>query len=349
MSHQTSLMKTAAKVAECLERLQGSVPPRREDLITLLSLDNEQELKLLFAAADARRKEAVGDVVHLRGIVEFSNYCERNCLYCGLRRANRQLKRYRMTDAEILEAAMAVRASGISTLVLQSGEDSFYGTDKLCRLIESIKRETGLVVTLSLGERPRQDYQAFREAGADRYLLKHETADPSLYRFLHPDSRMENRIRCLKWLKELNYETGAGNMVGLPDQDAAVLAEDILLIRSLNADMAGIGPFLPHPQTPLASCSSGTVIATLRVLALVRLSCPTINLPATTALSVLHPEGRGKALAAGANVVMPDFTPTVYRRLYDLYPGRTASVEDPSSILKNLEQELNQNGRTLRD
>jgi len=341
-------MITPTNIAECLERLQGSGPPQREDLIALLSVENEEDLKPLFLAADARRKAVVGDTVHLRGIVEFSNYCERNCLYCGLRQANRQLKRYRMTDGEVLEAAQAVQAADIPTLVLQSGEDSFYDTEKLCRLIASIKKETGLVITLSLGERPREDYQAFREAGADRYLIKHETASPVLYRRLHPDSRRENRLQCLKWLKELNYETGTGSMVGLPGQDIAALAEDILLIHSLKADMAGVGPFLPHPHTPLAACHSGTVLPVLTVLALVRLTCPTINLPATTALSVLHPEGRIKALTSGANVVMPDFTPIVYRRLYDLYPGRTAVAEDPSSMLKILEKEMSRCGRTIR-
>ena len=236
----------------------------------------------------------------------------------------------------------------IKTIVLQSGEDSFYGTEKLCCLIKSLKAETGLVVTLSLGERPREDYMAFREAGADRYLLKHETAVPSLYRRFHPDSRRENRVQCLKWLKELNYETGTGCMVGLPGQDAEALAEDVLLIWSLNADMAGIGPFLPHPRTPLATCVTGTVLPVLKMLALVRLICPTINLPATTALSVLHPEGRPKALASGANVVMPDFTPPIYRQFYDLYPGRKAVAEDPLSALKAMEEEINNCGRTFQ-
>ncbi|SEM55858.1 iron-only hydrogenase maturation protein HydE [Syntrophus gentianae] len=335
------------EIEECVERLSGSGLPRWEDLIALLSLEDEEELQPLFLAADTRRKEVMGEVVHLRGIVEFSNYCERNCLYCGLRQANRQLQRYRMTDREILDAALTVQEAKVATLVLQSGEDSFYDTMKLCRLIEKIKGETGLVITLSMGERPREDYEAFREAGADRYLLKHETAVPALYRRLHPDSRRENRLMCLKWLKELGYETGTGCMVGLPGQDSAALAEDILLISSLKADMAGVGPFLPHPQTPLASCTAGTVLTTLVVLALVRLTCPAIHLPATTALSVLHPEGRMKALAAGANVVMPDFTPPAYRRLYDLYPGRTSVPQDPLSTLRTLESELNRCGRTL--
>lgn len=340
-------MTLTSKTEECLERLQEAGPPRREDLIALLSLRDEKALQPLFFAADARRKETVGDVVHLRGIVEFSNYCERNCLYCGLRQANRQLKRYRMTDREILEAAFAVKRANIGTLVLQSGEDPFYDAEKLCRLIESIKREIGLVITLSLGERPREEYQAFRQAGADRYLLKHETASPSLYHRLRPGSRLENRLTCLGWLKDLGFETGSGNMVGLPGQDAAVLADDISLIDSLNADMAGIGPFLPHPQTPLSSCPPGEVLPVLTILALVRLTRPVIHLPATTAMSVLHPEGRLKALASGANVFMPDFTPPAYRRLYDLYPGRSADSGDPLSILDLLEKELNRYGRTI--
>lgn len=345
----TSSATTPAKIAECLGRLQESGPPRREDLLVLLSLEDEEDLQPLFLAADARRKAGVGDAVHLRGIVEFSNYCERNCLYCGLRQANRRLKRYRMTDGEILEAVRAVKEAHVATVVLQSGEDSFYDRTRLCRLIEAIKGETGLVITLSLGERPREDYEAFRNAGADRYLLKHETASPVLYRRLHPDSRRENRLQCLKWLKELNYETGSGCMVGLPGQDAASLAEDILLIHALDADMAGVGPFLPHPQTPLADCAAGTVLSVLKVLALVRLIRPSIHLPATTALSVLQPEGRLRALSVGANVVMPDFTPTVYRRLYDLYPGRTDAGENPAAFLETLEKEIARCGRTLRE
>lgn len=340
-------MTLTSKTEACLERLQEAGPPRREDLISLLSLRDEKALQPLFFAADARRKKTVGDIVHVRGIVEFSNHCERNCLYCGLRRANRQLKRYRMTDREILEAAFAVKRANIATLVLQSGEDLFYDAEKLCRLIESIKRETGLIITLSLGERQREEYQAFRQAGADRYLLKHETASPSLYHRLRPGSRLENRLMCLGWLNDLGFQTGSGNMVGLPGQDASVLADDIALINSLNADMAGIGPFLPHPQTPLSPCPPGEVLPVLTVLALVRLTRPAIHLPATTAMSVLHPEGRLKALASGANVFMPDFTPPAYRRLYDLYPGRSVDSEDPLSILNLLEKELNRYGRTI--
>lgn len=318
----------------------------RDEIIVLLALPENAGRDMLFAAADRVRKECVGDEVYLRGIIEFSNYCERNCLYCGLRRGNSKLSRYRMPEDEILAAAVRIRDTGISTVVLQSGEDSWYTCERLCSIIQRIKAELGLVITLSIGERPFEDYAAFRQAGADRFLLKHETASPELYKRLHPDSQFENRLKCLSWLGELDYEVGAGCMVGLPGQDLGVLADDILLVKKIKADMVGIGPFIAHPDTPLAAAPDGDVALTVKTTAVTRLLTRTTNIPATTALGALDPQGREMALSAGANVMMPDFTPERYRILYDLYPGRTGVIE-PEQVIRSLHGYLESNGRSI--
>lgn len=318
----------------------------RQEIIALLALPGGAERDMLFAAADRVRKECVGDDVYLRGIIEFSNYCGRNCLYCGLRRGNEKLVRYRIPEDEILAASGRVRDAGISTIVLQSGEDSWYTPERLCSLIKRIKSELGLVITLSIGERPFEDYAAFREAGADRFLLKHETASRDLYKRLHPDSLFENRLKCLSWLGELDYEVGAGCMVGLPGQDLGVLADDILLAKRIKADMIGIGPFIAHPDTPLAAMPDGDVALTVKTIAVTRLLTRTTNIPATTALGTLDPRGREMALSAGANVMMPDFTPGRYRILYDLYPGRSGVVE-PEQAIRSVREYLESNGRSI--
>jgi len=312
----------------------------REEIIRLLGTTDADEVRSLLKAADEERRREVGDEVHLRGIIEISNHCERGCRYCGLRSANHALPRYRIPDDEILDLACSVRDTGISTVVLQAGEDPANTTGYICRLVSRIKEATGLVITLSIGERSYEDYRAFKAAGADRYLLKHETASPELYRRLHPDSDYDNRIQCLKWLKALGYETGAGNMVGLPGQTLATLADDILLMRALDIDMIGIGPFIPHPDTPLKGAAAGDLELVLKVIAVTRLVTGNTNIPATTALAALDPEIRLKALAAGANVIMPDFTPVHYKRHYEIYPGRSGVPSDIARVLAGLEKDL---------
>jgi biotin synthase len=317
----------------------------RSEIIDLLKMPGDLAPEL-FATADRVRKNDVGDGIYLRGIIEFSSFCERNCLYCGLRKANEKLKRYRMTDAEILEAARKVKDAGVATVILQSGEDSFYDTDHICRLIESIKRETGLVITLSIGERPLEDYRAFGAAGAGRYLLKHETTSPELYKYLRPGCGLDNRVSCLKTLKELGFKTGTGNMVGLPGQTHEILANDLLLMKLLNADMLAIGPFIPHPDTPLAGIGQDTPDLTLRVIAIARLLTRHTNIPATTALATLHPQARLQALRAGANVVMPDFTPEIYKMCYEIYPGRT-EAGPAAEALRRLASNFHSIGRSI--
>ena len=293
-----------------------------EEILALLSPPSGEADEELRQAADRVREKYSGPEVRLRGIIEFSNFCAQNCRYCGLRRDNPLLPRYRMAPEEIVAAAEGVKAAGIRTVVLQSGEDSWFTRDRIADLLERIKRRTGLAITLSLGERSFEELSEWKRAGADRYLLKHETASPDRFRDLRPGRELALRLKTLDWLRELNYEVGSGNMVGLPGQTPEDLAADIRMFKERDYDMVGIGPFLPHPETPLAREKGGTIESTLRVLAVTRLLTRNTNLPATTATGILEAQGRRKALLSGANVIMPDLTPEEYRRHYEIYPGR---------------------------
>ncbi|MFH0975361.1 MAG: [FeFe] hydrogenase H-cluster radical SAM maturase HydE [Spirochaetota bacterium] len=337
---------TSEEIEDLLIKAESGNDLDRDDIVGLLTLHRDYSTDL-FSAADRVRKKQMGDEIYLRGIIEFSNYCERNCLYCGLRKANSGLSRYRMTDDEILAAALEIKKMHIPTVVLQSGEDAFYTTEKICSLIERIICETGLIITLSIGERSFEELQAFKQAGATRYLLKHETASYELYKFLRPGCQMDKRLQCLRSLKQLGFETGTGNMVGLPGQTYEILADDLLLMKELDADMLGIGPFVAHPDTPLAGIENDDNELTLRVLAVARLLTRNTNIPATTALGTMHKHGRLHALQAGANVVMPDFTPDIYKSRYDIYPGRI-DVASAAEIMSNLEKEILSIGRTIR-
>ena len=309
----------------------------------LLLAANSEEMEALFQAADRVRRRFVGEEIHLRGIVEFSNICIQNCLYCGLRRENKSLRRYRMTPGEVRESAREIQAMGIKTLVLQSGEDPWYTRDRLSELIQKIKEETGLTLTLSVGERPRRDYVAWKEAGADRYLLKQETSAEHLFAHLRPGRTLTERLESLRFLKELGYEVGSGSIVGLPGQSDEDLARDIQLFREFDFDMIGIGPFIPHPRTPLGKSAPADLNLTLKVLALTRITTRDTHLPATTASAVLSHEGRKRALTAGANVIMPNFTPRIYRGYYQVYPGK----EKPDGGLDPTLRTLSSLGRTI--
>jgi len=342
MAQEMSISKSAENL---IGKAQDGKNLNRKEIIQLLSLPAKYSPEL-FSAANKVRKEQVGDEIFLRGIIEFSNHCERNCLYCGLRKGNANLSRYRMSEDEIIATTEQIKNTGVPTVVLQSGEDSFYSQDIVCRLIERIRKETDLIITLSIGERALNDYKAFQQAGANRYLLKHETASLELYRYLRPGCEWEYRLQCLRRLKELGFETGTGNMVGLPGQTPEILADDLLVMKLLDADMLGIGPFIAHPDTPLAGIGNDDLELTLCVLALVRLITRNTNIPATTALATLHPQGRLLALQAGANVVMPDFTPEIYKTRYDIYPGRT-DVGPAVEIIIRLEKDFQSIGRFI--
>ena len=277
------------------------------------------------------------DKVYLRGLLEFSNYCLRNCLYCGLRRENTRLTRYRMTEEAILKAAESIAASGIWTVVLQSGDDPYYTKDKLCRIIEKIKEShPGMAVTLSAGERPLRDYSAFRKAGADRYLIKHETANPRLYKRLHPGQTLKRRLEITDFLRSLGYQIGLGNIIGLPGQTKGDLLADLFFLRRAKPDMIGIGPFLPQKDTPLGGLRAPGEEIVLRFLALARIVTGYAHIPATTAVGSMKGDRMtARALCAGCNVIMVNFTPTRLTRDYRIYDYRkTRDVASAVSVIK---------------
>lgn len=298
-----------------------------EELVFMLS--DRAAAEPLYAAADQVREKVLGPQVELRGLIEFSNICKQNCLYCGLRRDNRQVQRYRLDGDMILSFGRRAAELGYKTLVLQSGEDDFYTPERLAPILAELKR-LDVALTLSIGEKSREEYAAFRKAGADRYLLRIETTDKILYEKLDPGMSWENRVRCLHDLKELGFEVGTGSMVGLPGQTLESMARDLLFFRELDADMIGIGPFIPNPDTPLAGAAGGAFDLACRMVALTRLLLPDANIPATTAMETLHPDGRMLALKRGANVVMPNVTDTDYRKLYMLYPGKICINDAPA-------------------
>ncbi len=317
------------------------------DVERLLAASPGDEADHLFALADRVRARQVGDAVHLRGVVEFSNHCVADCHYCGIRRSNSTLERYRMSPDEILTVARRGAELGVGTVVLQAGEDPWYDRDMLADLIARIAGELPVAVTLSLGERSYEDLAAFRRAGASRYLLKHETSDPELFGHLRPGRELARRLQGLRWLRELGYQVGSGSIVGLPGQTLSSLAADILLLREMDVEMVGVGPLVPHPATPLGYLPPGSIPLTLRFVAATRLLLPQAHIAATTALATLHPQGREMALRAGANVVMPNLTPLEYRRAYEIYPGKACLDEEPEHCLGCLRARIEALGRTV--
>mgnify|MGYP000922295066 CR=1 FL=1 len=328
-----------------IKKIEQKHDLNRDELIQILkNNDCNQEL---FSAADRVRNKYVGDEVHLRGIIEFSNICKRNCLYCGLRSSNTNIKRYRLTSDQIIEFASNAVEYGYKTIVMQSGEDEYYTVDKLKYIITNIKKMDA-AVTLSIGEKTYEEYKAYKEAGADRYLMRIETTDKKLYEYMDPGMSHENRKLCLKNLKQLGYELGTGCLVGLPNQTIESLADDILFFRDVEADMIGLGPFVPNQDTPLKNYKSdGNFIMSLKVMALTRLLIPDANIPATTAMETLNPNGRIIALQSGANVVMPNVTEGEYRKLYALYPGKVCISDTPSHCRGCITSKIKSIGRSI--
>jgi len=292
------------------------------EIKVLLEADTEEELDALFLAANRIRKETVKDTVDVRAAIEFSNNCNKGCNYCGVRKQNKGLTRYRMTEDEIIESTREIYEMGIETVILQSGEDPRYTTDKIIRIIKRIKEEFGMRITLSLGERSEEEYRLFKEAGANNYLLKIEAANQKLFKEIHPDDNYEERLQHIKWLKELGYITGSGSIIGLPNQTIGDLAKDILFHKKYGIHMIGIGPFLPADSTPYEDIDSGDLLLSLKVIAVMRLVCQNVFIPATTAIASLDPEGQEKALQAGANVIMLIMTPPHLRKNYEIYSNK---------------------------
>lgn len=331
-----------------------------QEIIQWLKCPSGADLDLLKDRADQVRRDNVGDAVHLRGLVELSNICSRNCLYCGIRRDNHAITRYRITTAEVLECAHKAADFGFGSLVLQGGEDPGLTVDFISSLITLIKAETNLAITLSLGERKSSEWIAWREAGADRYLLRFETSNRALFDSIHPplDGHAGcDRISMLKTLQTIGYETGSGVMIGVPGQTYEDLARDIEMFAELELDMIGVGPYIPHPQTPLGEGHSrdagleqvpNTLDMGLRVLALARIVCPGVNIPSTTALATLDRKaGREMGLCWGANVVMPNLTPLKYRQLYEIYPSKAASTETAEQSRDAAFRQIEHLGRSL--
>ncbi len=303
--------------------------------------------ELLFREADRVRQEVCGDEVHLRGILEFSNHCRKNCLYCGLRRDNRSLPRYRMLPEEIVALAAKAAGDGMRTIILQSGEDLWFTKDRVVAIIRGIKERAVCAITLSLGERGERELREWKEAGADRYLLKHETANPRLFSSLCPEATLEERLGCLRLLKSLGYQAGSGILAGLPGQRPEDYVEDLLLLQSLDVDMAGIGPFIPHPETPLGHERGGDARDALRLIAVARIVLREVHIPATTALGTVEREGREKGLRVGANVVMACLTPLRYREKYQVYPNRICVLESSERCPECLKQRITNLGRKV--
>ncbi|MDP4153691.1 MAG: [FeFe] hydrogenase H-cluster radical SAM maturase HydE [Bacillota bacterium] len=306
----------------------------REEFLNLISNITEDDKQYLFGQAMQARRRHYGNAVYLRGLIEFTNMCKRNCRYCGIRAANKNADRYRLSNDEILSCCENGYRLGFRTFVLQGGEDDYFTDDRLCGLVSEIKaRYPDAAVTLSVGERPKNSYQRLFDAGADRYLLRHETASGRLYNQLHEEMSLSNRKQCLYDLKEIGYQVGAGFMVGLPGQTDEDLVEDLVFLKELSPHMVGIGPFIPQKDTPLANEKSGTAEKTVLLLAVIRLLLPNVLLPATTALGTITPKGREMGLMAGANVLMPNLSPVSVRKKYSLYDGKICTGEEAAECL----------------
>lgn len=330
---------------------------RRDEISAWLRETDRSRLEQLWRQADEVRRQNVGDEVHLRGLIEISNHCVRECHYCGLRGPNRRLPRYRMTAAEILACAHQARALGCGTVVLQSGEDPGLTAEWIADLVRNICVATGLAVTLSLGERDFAELAAWREAGASRYLLKFETSNRALLNRIHPprDPQRPDRFAILRHLRGLGYEIGSGIMVGIPGQSWEDLTDDLLCIQALELDMVAVGPFIPHPQTPLGAAGSASdhpdqvpndPVTTCKVLALARLLAPLANIPSTTALATIGgTSARELGLRCGANVLMPSLTPARYRSSYEIYPDRASFGTSGGLSRAELENRIQSLGR----
>lgn len=334
------------KTLDLIRKVQVEHNLNKDEIVAILADDGCNEA--LFKAADKVRAEYVGKGVHLRALIELSNICAKSCYYCGLRCENTNLERYKLTVQETIEFAAEANSEGYKTVVLQSGEAEKFSTVEMVEIISGIK-SMDMAITLSLGEKTYEQYKAYKDAGADRYLLRIETTNEEIYDKLHPKMSYKNRLKCLQNLRDLGYEVGTGCLVGLPQQTLADLADDILFFKKFNVDMVGLGPFIPNPDTPLKNLEAGDFFLSIKVMALVRLLLPDINIPATTAMESLHKDGRKIALQAGANVIMPNVTATNYRQKYLLYPGKIGLQVSTKQNRQKVIEMINSIGRVVAD
>lgn len=337
------------RITELIDKLEKEHILTKSELAEIITGHTPETDEYLFAKARAVREKIYGKDVYMRGLIEFTNYCKNDCLYCGIRRSAKNADRYRLTEEQILDCCETGYGLGFRTFVLQGGEDGFYTDDKIVSIVSGIKEKfPDCAVTLSIGEKSRESYEKFRKAGADRYLLRHETASSEHYRKLHPkELSLENRMRCLSDLKELGFQTGCGFMVGSPYQTAENLAEDLLYIHKLQPHMVGIGPFIPHHDTPFAEEKQGSLETTLLMLGLTRLIVPNVLLPSTTALGTIHPKGREMGILAGANVVMPNLSPQDVRKKYLLYDNKICTGDEAAECIACLGRRMESIGYKL--
>ena len=325
-----------------IDKLERQAPLTKEELAALLWSRTPETAALLRQKADRVRQQHYGNAVFIRGLIEFTNYCKNNCYYCGIRAGNARVCRFRLEEAEILSCCREGYGLGLRTFVLQGGEDPVWTPERVETLVRAIKTEfPDCAVTLSVGEHPREVYAAWKAAGADRYLLRHETADFDHYRLLHPAGMSpENRQRCLWDLKELGYQVGCGIMVGSPEQTPEHIAKDLLFMQKLQPHMVGIGPFIPQKDTPFGREKPGTLEETVYLLSIIRLLLPQVLLPATTALATLDPRGREEGILSGANVCMPNLSPARARENYTLYDNKFHAGTESAQALELLKQQM---------
>ncbi|MGN0142263.1 MAG: [FeFe] hydrogenase H-cluster radical SAM maturase HydE [Roseburia sp.] len=330
------------KEKEIIDRLKETQTLTLPELRLLLETESAESVEYLRGQARETATGIYGTRIFIRGLIEFTNYCKNDCFYCGIRRSNRHAQRYRLREEEILSCCDTGYGLGFRTFVLQGGEDPYFTDEKICELVSAIKEKyPDCAVTLSIGEKSRESYEAYFAAGADRYLLRHETADEEHYGKLHPpELSLQNRKRCLRDLKEIGYQTGCGFMVGSPHQTVETLYEDLMFIKELAPEMVGIGPFIPQKDTPFGKESPGTLEQTLRLLSIIRLLHPHVLLPATTALGTIHPKGRELGILSGANVVMPNLSPVTVRDKYKLYDNKICTGDEAAECRFCMEKRM---------
>lgn len=337
------------QIASLIAKLASEHNLTDDELLALLTSDEADVNALLAQEADKFRRQYYGDAVYIRGLIEFTNYCKNNCYYCGIRAGNNCAERYRLSQEEVLACCAEGYELGFRTFVLQGGEDPYFTDDKICALVRAIRKQhPDCAITLSIGEKSRASYQAYFDAGANRYLLRHETADETHYAKLHPASMsLANRKRCLFDLKEIGYQVGSGFMVGSPFQTPQNLVSDLRFLQKLSPDMIGIGPYITHEHTPFKDKPSGTLEQTLRLLSILRLLFPYALLPSTTALGTIAPNGRELGLKAGGNVVMPNLSPVGVRKKYELYANKICTGEEAAQCRGCLEARVRSAGYNI--
>ena len=334
---------------ELIQKLNDCGTLQKEEFATLLKTYTKDDLEFARSLAVEITKKHFGNKIYIRGLIEFTNICRQDCFYCGLRCSNSKVNRYRLSKEEILDCCKTGYPLGFRTFVLQGGEDTFFDDDKMCDIIKSIKSEfPDCAVTLSIGERSKESYRRLFDAGADRYLLRHETANTEHYSKLHPkDLSLSSRKECLFNLKEIGFQTGCGFMVGSPYQTFETIAEDLLFIKELTPHMVGIGPFIPHKDTPFGDKPAGSIELTLFLLALVRIMLKKVLLPSTTALGTIAPDGREQGILSGANVVMPNLSPLDVREKYMLYNNKISTGSEAAECLNDLKARVESIGYTI--